>query len=90
MHGNLGQPRREVKMSDYRIEAATKEEWAERALKAEAKLSNAVEALGLLDKAAGETARMGAATGPHWTRLTIALLISRATLAEMKGPADDH
>ena len=29
-------------MSDYRIEAATKEEWAERALRAEAKLAKAV------------------------------------------------
>ena len=28
-------------MSDYRIEAATKEEWAERALRAEAKLAAA-------------------------------------------------
>ena len=32
-------------MSDYRIEAATKEEWANRALIAEAKLTKAVEAL---------------------------------------------
>jgi hypothetical protein len=32
-------------MSDYRIEAATKEEWANRALVAEAKLAKAVEAL---------------------------------------------
>lgn len=32
-------------MSDYRIEAATKEEWAERALRAEAKLAKAAEAL---------------------------------------------
>jgi hypothetical protein len=31
-------------MTDYRIEAATKEEWAERALRAEAKLAKAVEA----------------------------------------------
>ena len=33
-------------MNDYRIEAASKEEWAERALAAEAKLDIAVEALG--------------------------------------------
>jgi hypothetical protein len=32
-------------MSDYRIEAATKEEWALRALKAEAKLAKTVKAL---------------------------------------------
>jgi hypothetical protein len=32
-------------MSDYRIESATKEEWANRALSAEAKLAKAVEAL---------------------------------------------
>lgn len=32
-------------MTDYRIEAATKEEWANRALVAEAKLTKAVEAL---------------------------------------------
>jgi len=29
-------------MSDYRVEAATKEEWAERALRAEAELAKAV------------------------------------------------
>ena len=29
-------------MSDYRIEAATKEDWAERAMRAEAKLAKAV------------------------------------------------
>jgi hypothetical protein len=52
----------------------------------EVKLAKAVDALGLLDKAAGETARMGAATGAHWTRLTIALLKSRTTLAELSGP----
>lgn len=34
-------------MSDYRIEAATKEEWAERALRAEVAL---VKALGVLEK----------------------------------------
>jgi len=32
-------------MNDYRIEAASKEEWAERALAAEAKLAIAIEAL---------------------------------------------
>jgi hypothetical protein len=32
-------------MSDYRIEAATKEEWAERALKAEDKLANIAHAV---------------------------------------------
>ena len=32
-------------MNDYRIEAASKQEWAERALAAEAKLAIAVEAL---------------------------------------------
>jgi hypothetical protein len=32
-------------MSDYRIEAATKEEWAIRAMNAETKLAKAVEAL---------------------------------------------
>ena len=33
-------------MNDYRIEAASKQEWAERALAAEAKLDIAIEALG--------------------------------------------
>ncbi len=56
---------------------------------AESKLAKAVEALGLLDKAAGETAGIGAATGPHWTRLTIALLKSRTTIAELKGEKDE-
>lgn len=32
-------------MSDYLIEAATKEEWVERALRAEAKIATAIEAL---------------------------------------------
>ena len=32
-------------MSDYRIEAATKEEWAERALRAEDKLANIAHAV---------------------------------------------
>ncbi len=48
-----------------------------------AKLAVAVEALTLLQNASGETARMGAVTGPHWTRLTIALLKSRAALAQI-------
>jgi hypothetical protein len=32
-------------MTDYRIEAATKEEWAERALRAEAKLADTADAI---------------------------------------------
>jgi hypothetical protein len=38
-------------MSDYRVEAASKEEWAERALMAEAKLAKAFNALSLADAA---------------------------------------
>jgi len=37
-------------MSDYRIEAATKEEWAIRAMNAETKLAKAVEALQKIGK----------------------------------------
>ena len=44
------------------------------------------EAFGLLDKAAGEVARMGAVTGPQWTRLTVALLKGREAL---KGESHD-
>ena len=32
-------------MSDYRVDAATKEEWAERAMKAEAKVAEVMKAL---------------------------------------------
>jgi uncharacterized coiled-coil protein SlyX len=73
-------------LTNWRLE---RQEAAARIEELEAKLAKAVEALGLLDKAAGETARMGAATGPHWTRLTIALLKSRTTLAELKGEKDE-
>ena len=61
----------------------------QRADEAEANLAKAVDALVLMDKAAGAVAMMGAVTGPQWTRLTIALLKSRATLAEIKGDSHD-
>lgn len=40
------------------------------------------EALVNLDKAASEVARLGAVTGPQWSRLTIASLQSRAAIKE--------
>ena len=55
-------------MSDYRIEAATKEEWAIRALNAEAKLAKAMEAL------------KNIAHGGGYTDMQIA----RAALAELE------
>ena len=61
----------------------------QRADEAEAKVAKAVDALGLMDKAAGEVARMGAVTGPQWTRLTVALLKGRATIAEINGESHD-
>jgi hypothetical protein len=60
---------------------------ADRADRAEAELAAARAAQGKLrdallkmNKAAGEVARMGAVTGPQWTRLNIALLNGRAAL----------
>jgi hypothetical protein len=44
-------------MSDYRIEAATKEEWANRAKTAEAKLAKAVEAMRFAKPFIGTRAR---------------------------------
>jgi len=38
-----------------------------------------------LQNAAGEVSRQGAVTGPQWTRLNIALLSARATLAKIGG-----
>lgn len=39
------------------------------------------EAMAALDKAASEVARLGAVTGPQWTRLTVASLKARSALA---------
>ena len=41
-------------MSDYRVDAATKEEWAYRALKAEARLAKMVFALRNLERQVGD------------------------------------
>ena len=72
-------------MSDYRIEAATKEEWAERALKAEAKLEK-------LSRAARPFSAIkikdGMSQPGEIGRTDVTNL--RAALAELKGPADDH
>jgi Lar family restriction alleviation protein len=51
----------------------------------EAQLAEAGAGLEKLQRAAGEVSRQGAVTGPQWTRLNIALLSARATLAELKG-----
>lgn len=56
-----------------------------RAEKAEADLAAAVKTLEFMNKVAGEVSRMGARTGPQWTRLSVALLTVRAALARLKG-----
>jgi hypothetical protein len=67
-------------------------EWAEvsqrnyqRAKEAEERLAEARAGLENLQSAAGEVSRQGAVTGPQWTRLNIALLSARATLAKIGG-----
>jgi hypothetical protein len=47
------------------------------------------DAFASLEKAASDVARRGAQIGPQWTKLTIALLVARATLAEIKGGQGD-
>jgi hypothetical protein len=70
------------KMTDYRIKAATKEEWADRALRAEAKLANAVE------EAFYEGFCEGRDGGWVWGDPTPAWKKSEA-LAELKGHGDE-
>ena len=65
-------------MTDYRIEAATKEEWAERALRAEAKLADAVKAAFYEGFYEGGK---GGWWSPAWKE--------SATLAELKGGKND-
>ena len=67
-------------------------EWADvsqrnyqRAKAAEDRLAEARAGLEKLQSAAGEVSRQGAVTGPQWTRLNIALLFARATLAKIGG-----
>ena len=52
----------EARMSDYRIEAATKEEWAARAFAAEERLAKALEALEKLDVGEGWAAQIARTT----------------------------
>ena len=66
-------------MSDYRIEAATKEEWAERALAAEAKLAKAVETL----------KRYGGVMPIAFTPIQDGGYKARSTLAELTGGKDE-
>jgi hypothetical protein len=79
-------------MSDYRIEAATKEEWAERALRAEAKLQKAVEALGGIEIYGSDTlsGRADGLSDETWYRDGVREMRSRArtTLAELKRETD--
>jgi hypothetical protein len=51
----------------------------------QAQLAEARAGLEKLQRAAGEVSRQGAVTGPQWTRLNIALLSARATLAKIGG-----
>jgi hypothetical protein len=74
---------------DLTIGAMLADEAADRIQELEAKLAKAVEKFAALEKAASDVARRGAETGPQWTKLTIALLAARTTLAELKGQADE-
>jgi len=51
----------------------------------QAQLAESRAGLEKLQNAAGEVSRQGAVTGPQWTRLNIALLSARATLAKIGG-----
>jgi len=46
----------------------------------EAEVERLLDVLGQLEKQASETSRRGAVIGPHWTRLTTAILYARAAL----------
>ena len=51
----------------------------------QSQLAEARAGLEKLQSAAGEVSRQGAVTGPQWTRLNIALLSARATIAKTGG-----
>jgi hypothetical protein len=72
-------------MSDYLIEAATKEEWAERALRAEAALAKAVSALNVIDALDPETAINGFSESALRGLVLRMGELARTTLAELKG-----
>ena len=63
-------------MSDYRIEAGTREEWAVRALKAEAKLAKAMKAMQFWSQA-------------QEPDVDAAINLMQATIAELKGETND-
>jgi hypothetical protein len=84
-------------MSDYRIEAATKEEWAERALRAEAKLEVVTAARDMmrrllasaeddLEKAVGQMQRVK--DYRYDPNIGIELNRLEEALAELKGETD--
>jgi hypothetical protein len=88
-------------MTDYRIEAGTKEEWAERALRAEAALAKAVEALQSVIEACDQ-GRMISGSGAGGMTIEANIRGSvytgvpawpieeaHTTLAELKGQSDD-
>lgn len=68
-------------------EQSIAERWNTRATPAAMtpEVAKLVEAMKALEKAAAEVSRRGAETGPQWTKLTVALLQARTTLAELKG-----
>jgi len=72
-------------MSDYRIEAATKDEWANRALIAEAKLAKAVEALHIIDALDLKNSVSGCIPDPLLWLVNHMGSKARATLAELEG-----
>jgi hypothetical protein len=81
-------------MTDYRIEAATKEEWAERALRADAKLAKAVEALEIVSNYRKNCHDYDDDIG-HDLRtfeeedIERIEALARTTLAELKGQNDE-
>lgn len=74
-------------MIDYRIEAATKEEWAERALRAEAKLAKAIDALEWIGS--GKFEGRVLVSLPPLTLLDKASYLARTTLANLKGNVNE-
>jgi hypothetical protein len=85
-------------MSDYRIEAATKEEWAERALRAEADLRKmALDYLAAEGQAAEayqaqlatEAKLEEAIDALHWCAIVHGSIRARKTLAKLQGETDE-
>ena len=86
-------------MSDYMIECATKEEWVERALRAEAKLAKAQGAEDFWESCAvknekrwekAEAKLEKAVEALEWSATADHNIIARSTLAELKDINNDQ